>query len=93
VGGGPANTDPNNPEFPWDVHMRVIYDWGIFFTNRTAEEVEKNEFTGVKSSSHCTGVLYSINTILSESKCLEAGIRKARKGVSFEFMCFTIRQK
>ena len=69
-----GGTEAEANEFPWDVSIRFIYDWGKFWPEpRKSEDILNNDFQGLKESHRCTGSLYSTTWVVTSAWCALRG--------------------
>ena len=71
--------DRPNPEFPWDVHLRMISDWAGFYDPERPPDTN-NSIPGLKQAYMCTGALYSRTVIITTAKCIKQGVETANAG-------------
>ena len=74
----------DKPEFPWDIHLRGIYDWNGFFKpgHPTQEEINTNNFT-FKANQQCTALFYGKYAFIAPVFCMRKGEEDIRIGNRF----------
>ena len=84
VGGEDANQAGPNPEFPWDVKLRYVFDWGTLFKPGASQgDIDRNNITGLKEAAYCGAFIYSKRVILTASYCADLGRNYSETGNRF----------